>query len=179
MTPIPTLETERLLLTGHALSDFDESAAMWGDPAVTRFIGGKPFTQSESWFRLLRYVGHWSLLGFGYWVVREKATLRFVGEVGFANFRREIEPSFGDTPEAGWAIAPWAHGRGFATESVRAAVAWGDERFGASRTVCMIDPANAASLRIAEKFGYAETTRTLFHGAPIILFERRSRGARC
>ena len=81
---IPAVDTARLTLRGHRIEDFDECAAMWGDPEVTRHIGGRPFTEEEVWTRLLRYVGHWSLLGFGYWVIREKATHRFVGEAGFA-----------------------------------------------------------------------------------------------
>ena len=50
-------------------------------------IGGKPFTREESWARLLRYGGLWSLLGYGYWAVRDKESGRFAGELGFAGFR--------------------------------------------------------------------------------------------
>lgn len=170
---IPTLETERLTLRAHGLDDFAESAAMWADPVVTRYIGGRPFTREESWSRLLRYVGHWSLLGFGYWVIREKSSNRFVGEVGFANFKRDIEPSLEDTPEIGWALAPWAHGKGYATEAVRAAVAWGDMHFGPANTVCIIAPENGPSLRVAEKCGYKEIDRTTYKGEPTVLFQRR------
>ena len=167
----PVLTTERLTLRPHGRADFEESAAMWADDGVTRHIGGRPFTREESWARLLRYVGLWGLLGYGYWVVRETATARFVGEVGFADFHRELDPPFGDAPEAGWALSPEAHGRGFASEALAAALAWGDRRFG-GRTVCMINPGNAASIRVAEKAGYAEYARTSFKGAPTILFER-------
>ena len=123
------------------------------------------------WTRLLRYVGMWALLGFGYWVVRERDTGRFVGEVGFADFRREISPPL-DAPEAGWVLAPWAHGRGFATEAVRAALAWGDAHLAAPRTVCMIAPENAASIRVAQKLGFREFGRTSFKGDDTLLFQR-------
>jgi RimJ/RimL family protein N-acetyltransferase len=169
-TMIPTIETKRLTLRGHRLEDFPECAALWADPEVTRYIGGRPSTEEEVWARLLRYVGHWALLGFGYWVVLEKSTGRFVGEVGLANFRRAIEPSFLGAPEAGWVLAPWAHGRGFATEAIGAVMAWGGKRFGASRTVCMIDPGNLPSIRVAEKCGYREFARTTYKGDPTILF---------
>lgn len=56
----PAIETERLTLRGHRLEDFAESAAMWADPEVTRYISGRPFSAEEIWARLLRYVGHWS-----------------------------------------------------------------------------------------------------------------------
>ena len=156
----------------HGLDDFDDSAAMWGDPAVTRHIGGKPFTREECWARLHRYAGHWALLDFGYWVVREKATSRFVGEVGLADFRRDVESTRFEGPEAGWVLAPWSHGRGFATEAVRAVVAWGETRFGSARSVCMIDPGNAPSIRVAEKCGYRDYARATYKGGPAILFER-------
>ncbi|MEW5852521.1 MAG: GNAT family N-acetyltransferase [Myxococcota bacterium] len=171
MTP-PGLETERLTLRGHRALDFDECLAMWSDPEVTRFIGGRPCTREEVWSKLLRYVGHWTVVGFGYWVIREKASGRYVGETGFADFKRDMEPSVEDAPEIGWALASWAHGRGLATEAVRAVAAWGDAHFGTRRTVCCIHPQNVASLRVAEKAGYRELTRTTYRGEPTILFER-------
>jgi RimJ/RimL family protein N-acetyltransferase len=169
----PTLETARLVLRGHRLEDFQPSAAMWGDEAVARFIGGKPFTPEEVWQRMLRYPGHWALLGFGYWVIEEKAAGRFVGEAGFLNLNRAIEPAFGDTPEAGWVLAPWAHGKGYATEAMTCATTWLDGRFGAGRTVCMISPENGPSIRVAQKLGYREYARAAYKGSPTVLFERR------
>lgn len=169
---IPALKTERLILRGHTAADFHDSAATWGDPDVTRHIGGRPFTPEESWARVLRYAGLWGLLGYGYWVVCERRTGRFVGEVGLGNFHRETTPPLGDDPEAGWVLAPWAHGHGFATEAVRAALAWCDANLGFSRTVCMIEPGNAASIRVAEKCGYRELVRATYKGEDTIVFER-------
>jgi len=169
---VPVLETARLTLRGHRPDDFAACAAMWADPIVTRHIGGKPFTAEESWARLLRNVGHWALLGFGYWVVEEKATGGFAGEVGFADHKRNLEPSLDDTPEIGWAFAVHAHGRGYATEAVRAAIAWGDAHFGPSQTACIIHPENVASIRVAEKIGYRELRRTMYKGQPTTVFLR-------
>jgi RimJ/RimL family protein N-acetyltransferase len=77
---VPVIETERLRLRGHRLEDFAEIAAMWADPVVTRYIGGKPLTEEDVWARLLRYVGHWAWMGFGYWVVEGKGSGDFAGE---------------------------------------------------------------------------------------------------
>ena len=76
MPDAPAIETARLSLRAHALADFAESAAMWADPEVTRHIGGKPFSEEQSWHRLLRYVGHWALLGFqkSAWSDRQRLT---------------------------------------------------------------------------------------------------------
>jgi RimJ/RimL family protein N-acetyltransferase len=171
-SPPAPLSTPRLTLRPHARADFADSISLWSDPDVTRHIGGRPFTREEIWSRLLRYVGHWAVLGYGYWTVRETASDRFIGEVGFADFQRDLDPSFGDAPEAGWVLAPWSHGKGFATEAVRAALAWADRELRAPRTVCMIDGANRASLRVAEKCGYVEWTRATYKGAEVLLFER-------
>jgi RimJ/RimL family protein N-acetyltransferase len=170
--PIPVLETERLVLRGHRLEDFADCSILWTDPAVTRFIGGKPSTREEVWARLLRYAGLWSLLGFGYWVVTEKDTGRFLGEVGFADFRREIEPSLEGVPEAGWVMAPHSHGKGYATEAVKAAIAWGEKHFGDRHMACIIAPENGPSLRVAEKCGFREWQHTTYKDNPTIMFVR-------
>jgi RimJ/RimL family protein N-acetyltransferase len=171
-TDSTTIDTERLTMRRPRLEDFEDSLAMWSDPAVTRYIGGKPSTREEAWFRLLRGVGHWELMGFGFWVVREKSTGRFVGEVGFANLRREIEPSLGDAKETGWVLSPWSHGKGFATEAVNAALRWVEGRFGPERVVCIIDLGNEASLNVAHKCGFREFTRGTYKGEPIRMLER-------
>ena len=169
---VPVLETDRLRLRGHRLNDFAACSAMWADPIVTRYIGGRPFTQEGVWARLLRYPGHWAMLGYGYWAVEEKETGTFVGEMGFGDFKRDIQPSLDGLPELGWALVTQEHGKGYATEGVRAAIGWGDQHFGARRTTCLIHPENTASIRVAEKCGYHEWQRTTYKEHEVILFER-------
>jgi RimJ/RimL family protein N-acetyltransferase len=168
----PIVETDRLRLRGHTLADFEASFAMWSEPSVARYIGGKPSTREEAWGRLLRYVGHWALLGFGYWLVEEKESGRFAGEIGLSNFLRAIEPPLAPVPEAGWVLAPWAQGRGFATEAVSATLRWMEQHHGTGRTVCLINPENAPSLRVAARVGYVELSRVDYHGEPNIVLER-------
>ncbi|HVV84492.1 MAG TPA: GNAT family N-acetyltransferase [Kofleriaceae bacterium] len=169
---IPVIETARLVLRAPRTADFDAAAAMWRDPIVVRHIGGRPSTREEVWGRILRYLGHWAALGHGFWAIEERGG-RFVGECGFADFHRELEPGFGDTPEAGWALASWAHGKGYAREAVEAALAWGDANLPGDRVVCMIDPGNIASLRLAARVGFVETAQATYKGDPTLLFERR------
>lgn len=174
---VPALDTDRLTLRGHSLADLPECAAMWADPAVTRHIGGRPSSDEEVWARVLRYAGLWALLGLGYWVVRERASGRFVGEVGLADFRRDLTPPLEGAPEVGWVLATWAHGRGFATEAVQAALAWGDAHHaapsrGPGRTVCLIAPDNVASVRVAEKCGFLRAASATYKGQTTLVFER-------
>ena len=104
-------------------------------------------------------------------MVRERDSGRFVGEVGLADFRRELSPPIEDAPEVGWALAAWAHGRGYATEAVRAALAWSDAHL-ARGTICLIAPGNAPSVRVAEKCGFREAARTTYKGQETRVFER-------
>lgn len=172
----PVLLTPRLRLRPHTAADFEALARMWADPDVVRHITGRPSTATESWARLLRYVGHWRVLGFGYWALEDLETGAFVGEAGFADYRREIEPSLDGVPEAGWVLAPQAQGRGLATEAMQAAIAWGDANFTSDVTACLFDPQHKASIRVAAKCGYVEKGRATLAGLPTLVMER-TRGA--
>ena len=170
----PVVTTERLVLRGHRVDDFEDYAALRSDPEVVRYLGGKPSTPSESWSRILNSVGHWTLMGYGFWAIEERSSGRYVGEAGLADFKRDIEPGFEGAPEAGWVLAPWSHGRGYATEAARAVLAWGEKNIGMTRCVCMIEPEHGASLRVADKCGFRPFAETEFKGAPVILLERVS-----
>lgn len=173
---IPILETPRLRLRGHRLTDYPSLIALWGDPRVTQYIGAKPLSPEKAWVRLLRYVGHWSLMGFGYWVIEEKSTGGFLGEGGFQENQRDIEPSLKGMLETGWVLQPAAHGKGYATEAVLAMHAWKDANLPGKKVCCIIDEPNLPSLRVAEKCGYREAARARYHGASVIVLFRASSG---
>lgn len=169
---VPVLETERLVLRRHTAADLPDVLATWSDPDVVRFIGGRGATEEEAWQRLLRYAGSWALLGFGFWRIGEKASGAYLGDVGFFHGRRGLGPEFDPFPECGWTLAASAHGRGYATEAVAAVHAWGDAHLPVGRTVCIIDPGNAPSIRLAAKFGYREFARSAYKDALVVLYER-------
>ncbi|MCK8457640.1 GNAT family N-acetyltransferase [Sphingomonas faeni] len=170
----PTLTTARLTLTGHVAADLEDCAAMWTDPRVYTMIGGQPRTREDVWIRLLRSIGQWTLFGYGSWIARETATGRLIGELGLIEARRAIEPSidarseFG--PEVGWTLTGAAQGQGYASEALAAILAWTDARIPA--TTCIIDPANASSIRLADRLGYRLHTTGTYRDAPILIFDR-------
>jgi RimJ/RimL family protein N-acetyltransferase len=170
-TAVPEIETPRLLLRGHHMEDFDAHTALWADPVVTRFIGGRPFTREEAWVRFLRHAGMWATMGFGFWAVVDKASGRLAGEAGFHELRRDLEPSIEGALEAGWGFAPEMFGRGVATEAMTAILEWRSRNLSGRRVTCLIDPENRASVRVAEKLGFREFARTTYHAAPVALFE--------
>ncbi len=59
----------------------------------------------------------------------------------------------GRSAEIGWSVDPDARGRGVATESASALVAWLFEAAGVSRVQAMTHPDNLASARVAERLG--------------------------
>jgi len=171
---IPVLETARLRLRGHRLADFEDCVTLWSDPEVTRFVGGKPSTREEVWMRLAKNNGLWSLLGHGPWAVEEKDSGAYLGGVGFYDGKRDIVPSLEGLAEVGWALTPRVHGKGYATEAVRAVLAWGDAHLNLPM-VCIIDPENLASIRVAEKVGFRVSQQTTYRDHPIIIFRRELR----
>ncbi len=166
------VETERTWLRPHRYSDLDDVAALWAEPAVVEYIMPAPLARSQSWTRLLRYAGHWAMLPYGYWVVEDKRTGAFLGEVGFADWKREISPSVEGLPELGWIIKPSAQGLGLATETVAAALEWADSQIDANETVALITPEHAASIRVARKTGFGEPETGVFGTEPILIFRR-------
>lgn len=148
---------------------------MWGDETVVKHIGGRTRDPQDAWFAQLRNRGLWPLLGYGYWIVRERKTDIFVGEVGFADFMRGIEPDISGRPESGWVLARNAWGKGYASEAVKTAHDWLDE-VSPGRSTCIIDPDNTASIAVAQKVGYREIGPTDYRGDPVLVFERYSAG---
>lgn len=168
----PLILTDRLRLSHPSAEDFEPFAAMWGDPAVTRFIGGQTRDRQDSWLTLLRQAGTWSVLGYGYWSVYRRGTDEYVGEVGFADYKRGIEPDLSGAPEAGWVLKPDYWGQGLASEALNAIHDWLDaER--PSRSTCIINPDHAASIRVAEKLRYRDIAVADYKGEPVLVLERK------
>ena len=164
------IETDRLVLSRPTLADLDDSVAMTGEASVMAFIGGKPLTREEAWNKLLRNIGHWDAFGYGLFTVRERAGGGFVGEIGLAHFARGFGAAFDPFPEGAWILARAGHGNGYASEAVTAAHDWMARTHGATRTVCIIDPANTASMRVAVKLGYVPFGEVEYRGGrPVML----------
>ena len=175
MTESPILETARLILRTHRAADFDALHALWTHPETYRHITGRPSRSEESWSRLLRYAGHWQIMGYGYWAIEDKSSSRFVGEAGFADYHREMEPSFGDTPEMGWLIDPAHHGKGFGSEATARILEWGRANLVSADCACIISPGNTASVALARKLGFMETGTASYLGDTVLLMRLRLR----
>lgn len=173
---LPVLETPRLRLRAHVTSDHPACCALWSHPEVVRYTLGKPATAEEVWSRILRYRGSWALLGYGYWVVEERESNAFVGEVGLCNLQRDLRPALGDLPEIGWSLSPIHHGKGYATEAAQAVLEWSSAPpLSAGKLACIIHSENGASLRLARKLGFTASHTTFYRDAPtLVLFLDRA-----
>ena len=152
--------------------DLDAMADMLGEESVALYLGGVPATREESWRKLMMAVGQWELLGFGYWAVETKADGKFVGQIGFGIFEREIVDDFAELPEMGWIFSPAVHGHGIALEAGRAALDWLQSIRGSTRSWAIISPENAASLKLAERLGFERSPDGLYHDEPIAVVHR-------
>ncbi|ASM73510.1 MULTISPECIES: GNAT family N-acetyltransferase [Roseobacteraceae] len=141
---IPTLTTDRLVLRAPAPRDVPAFAAFYRSEA-SRFVGG-PMTEAETWRYLCQVLGHWTMRGYGRWIVTTRDDDIAIGLVGLHN------PLDWPEAEVGWYI--WSdNGKGYATEAGRAARAYAYETLGWTTLVSMIATGNDASVRVATALG--------------------------
>lgn len=170
----PVIETDRLILRGFRADDLDAHAALLADPQAARHIGGTQ-TREQAWRSMMLSPGMWALVGCGFWAVERKEDGRWIGQAGFGEFRREMIPRLEPWPEMGWIFAPEAQGRGYASEAVGAAIAWGERTFPGKDFCAIIAPENAPSIRLAERHGFERRHETIYKDAPILVFIRPAR----
>ena len=168
----PRIETARLVLRTSTLDDLGAHAAMLGDPRVMHHLTGAGIAREDAWRRLIQGPGLWAMLGYGYWAVERRSDGRYIGQLGFADFKREMVPSIEGLPEMGWLFAAEAHGQGYASEGVEAALRWADEALKASEIVAIISPQNAPSIRLAGRAGFVRGEETTYKDGPTIVFRR-------
>lgn len=168
----PRIVTDRLMLRRYRESDFEPLRRMAAAPEMFRYSERGAMLPEEAWARLLRHVGHWDLLGYGVFAVEERATGRFIGEAGIADFRRGLGPDFDSFPESTWSIAPEAQRHGYASEAAGAALAWVSRLKLWRQTVCLIHVDNEPSLSVAQKLGYRAFKELEYRGYPARLLKR-------
>lgn len=155
------LETERLSLRHFHILDSEPMYRVFGDAEVMRFGDGVKTKQwVRGWLRtcLEYYYPTW---GFGPYAVVKRQEKEVIGYCGLFFF-----PNVGGQPEfeIGYRLARTEWGRGYATEAARAVRDFAFETLGVKRLIAMIDPANTASIRVAEKLGMLYEKEVMFEG---------------
>jgi RimJ/RimL family protein N-acetyltransferase len=146
LASIPVLETERLCLRAWRDADIDAYADFCGSEATAKYVGGV-CSRDDAWRRMAMLLGHWSLRGYGPWVIEDKASGQFAGYSGPWN------PHGWPEPEIMWGLAANAQGRGFATEAARRARDFAYSELGWRSAISCIVNENLPSQRVAARLG--------------------------
>jgi len=191
---IVVLETDRLILRQFTEDDFDDLAAIYGDPRVTRFIGkGTAKSREEvrhilncalidnarAWSpqllarlpqlgRAIERDGHFSL-----WATIYKPDNRLIGRCGLLSWDLDGAKEV----EVGYILAADYWGRGLATEAARASRDYGLNQLGFDRLISVIQPANLASQRVAVKNGMSREKETAVQEIPVHVYSMARRPA--
>ena len=142
------------------MADHDAMLRVFSDAEVMRFGDGpRPAEWVRGWLR--DCLESYERRGYGPWAVVEKAGGKAIGYCGLFYF-----PDVNGRPEieVGYRLARAYWGRGYATEAVSAARNHAFAVLGLTRLIALIDPANFASLRVAEKAGLRHEADAMLPG---------------
>lgn len=143
---IPCLETERLILRGPEAGDFPALSAFLTDQDRAAGFGAMP-DDPKAWRWFAGNIGHWALLGYGYFTMVLKETGASCGLTGIWN------PHGWPEPELGWVVYAGHEGKGLAREGAERARLWAYEDLGLTTLTSNIVPGNTRSIALAERLG--------------------------
>ena len=139
---------------------------MCADAEVMRYLGtGVVITRDEAWRSMATFLGHWQLKGYGMWALEAKDTGEFVGRAGF------LDPPDWPGFELGWVLGRAHWGRGYAIEAAREALRYAFEQLHRDRVISLIRPANARSIRVAERLGSKLSGEIELRGSKALVYE--------
>lgn len=144
------LQTDRLVLRRFTEADVDNLVVLDSDPAVMRFLTGRPTPRAEIEREVLpRILRDYGRGPAGRWAAVERSTGQFVGWLA-------LQPPQDGTAaevELGYRLVASVWGRGYATEGARALVRKGFADLGVQRVWAQTMAVNIASRRVMEKAG--------------------------
>jgi RimJ/RimL family protein N-acetyltransferase len=167
MSP-PLIATARLRLDQLTVDDAAFIVALLTDPDWLRYIGDRGVRTEDDARRYLEtgpmasYAAH----GFGLYRVARRDTGVPIGICGL--LRRA---TLSDV-DLGFAFLPAHRGQGFAREAAAATLAYAHATLGLTRIVAIVSPENAASIRVLETLGMAQTgtVRLSADAEPVCLY---------
>lgn len=160
------IETPRLILRYFTIRDLKALIPILSDPQVMKFsiIGVHNQKQIRQFIeqRLLSYLER----GFGLYAVIHQQNQELIGYCGF--FVQAIEQH--KEVEIGYRLAAKYWGQGLATEAAQAVFEYGKQRFNFKRFVCLIEPANSRSIRVAKKLGMELEKKIVYYGLDVEMY---------
>ena len=160
------IETPNLTLRYITSRDALALESILGDAEVMRYsiIGVHNKKQIKQFIeqRLLSYLE----CGFGLYALVHKQNKEMIGYCGFfiqsIAERREVE--------VGYRLAKQYWGQGLATEAAQAVIKYGRERFNFQRYICLIEPENIRSIRVATKLGMTLEKNIIYYGLNVAVY---------
>ena len=144
------LETDRLLLRHLVLDDLEELFGLYSDPEIRRYFPEGVLNYADTEDELEWFLnGHPKHPELGLWATIHKESGKFIGRCGLLPW--EIDGTL--EIEIAYLIDKTCWGQGLATEAANGILQYGLEQLKLSRLICLIDPNNIASQRVAEKIG--------------------------
>ncbi|MFG2133306.1 GNAT family N-acetyltransferase [Streptomyces sp. NPDC048751] len=156
------IETERLLLRPLRVEDVGAFVSLHADERVNQFVGA--YSHQQALERLASVEQQWAERGHGLCAVELKSSGEFIGRVGL-NYWKIF-----DEVELGWTLKAETWGHGYATEAARACLAWGFTTLDVDYFISMIRPGNTASVRVAERLGFAPLREDILFGNPVAVY---------
>ena len=161
-----TISTPRLLLREFTPDDIDALAPILADPAVMRFSLSGPETREQTAAFVTWCQEQYAWSGFGLWALIHIGDGQLIGYCGLSEW--EIDGAH--EVEVGYRLDPHYWGQGLATEAAQAALAYGCDHLGLRRVIAIIEAANVASVRVAEKLGMRWEKETVLHDIPVRIY---------
>jgi RimJ/RimL family protein N-acetyltransferase len=147
------IETERLFLRELLPTDEEKMYELDSNPEVHKYLGQNPIHRMEEARKVIALIRQQYIdNGIGRWAVIEKKTGEFIGWSGL-KFIREFENGKVNFYDIGYRLMPQYWGKGYATESAKAAIKYGFEELGLTEIIGSANVENIKSRRALEKCG--------------------------
>ena len=165
--PTTILETERLLLRPLVLDDLDALYTLYRDPEIRRYFPEGTLTYNETREELEWIINvYYAQYGFGLWATIHKPSGEFIGRCGLLPWQIEGRAEV----EVAYLLSKDYWGQGLGTEAARGIAAYAFEELGLTRLICLIDPGNIASQRVAQNIGMTLEQDTLLDGERTFIY---------
>lgn len=152
-TDLTILTTARLRLVPFADEHLDGLHALNSDPAVMRYLTGRPETRAETMAGIERVKARWAEWGYSWWSFFELAPDGSSGALIGAGCIQHLGKDRALPLEIGWRLRRDRWGRGYASEAARRMAAFAFDELGAPLLRAVCDPENRASARVMERLG--------------------------
>jgi len=147
-------ETERLILRAIVPSDVDAMFELDSDPAVHKYLGGRPVKTKQQIEKIIEFVRkQYQENGIGRWAVIDKSSDQFIGWTGLKLVKETINNQ-SNYYDLGYRLIRKYWGKGLATESAIASLNFGFNEMNLKEIIAIAQIENKASNRVIQKLGF-------------------------